>query len=143
MGDMLSEVRAAVGGGKTDIRTYSPLTFAYIGDAVFEIIIRTIMVDKGQRPLNALHGQATKIVCAETQAKMADAAYDALSDEERDIYRRGKNAKINSAAKNASLADYKKATGLETLCGYLFLKGDTERIIAIIKKAMELLQIEI
>ena len=143
MGDMLSEVRAAFGGGETDIRTYSPQTFAYIGDAVFEIIIRTLIVDKGQRPLNAFHGRATKIVCAETQAKMADAAYDALSGEEQDIYRRGKNAKINSAAKNASLADYKKATGFETLCGYLFLKGDTERIIAIIKNALELLEVEI
>lgn len=143
MGDILSEVRAAFDGGKTDIRTYSPSTFAYIGDAVFEIIIRAVIVDRGQRPLNALHGQTTKIVCAETQAKMADVVYDTLSSEEKDIYRRGKNSKINSSAKNSSIEDYKKATGFEALCGYLFLKNDTERIAAIVKSALELLGIAI
>lgn len=143
MGDTLSEIRAAFGGGETDIRTYSPLTFAYVGDAVFEIIIRTVIVEQGQRPANTLHRHTTKIVCAETQAKMIDAVYDCLSEEEQNIYRRGKNTKTNSTAKNASLSDYKKATGFEALCGYLFLKNEMERVIEIVKKALELAEIEL
>lgn len=143
MGDILSEIHGSFGGEGTDIRTYSPLTFAYLGDAVFEIIIRTLIVEKGQRAANTLHKNTTKIVCAETQAKLIEAVYEQLSAEEQNIYRRGKNAKINSAAKNASLSDYRKATGFEALCGYLFLKDDTERIIQIVRKALELAGIEL
>ena len=143
MGDIRSEIHAAFGTEAADIKTYSPLTFAYIGDAVFEIIIRTLIVEQGQRAANTLHKHTTKIVCAQTQAKMIEAVYGELTEEEQNIYRRGKNTKINSAAKNASLADYRKATGFEALCGYLFLKDDTPRIVAIIKKALELLEIKL
>ena len=141
MGDILSEIRASFGGGKTDLRTYSPLTFAYIGDAVFEIIIRTAIVEQGQRPANVLHKHKAKIVCAKTQAKML--VYEELSEEEQDIYRRGRNAKIHSMAKNASLSDYKKATGFEALCGYLFLADNMERVIVIVKRALDLAEIEL
>ena len=137
MSDTLSEIRAAFGGGDTDIRTYSPLTFAYIGDAVFEIIVRTVIVEQGQRPANALHKHTTKIVCAGTQARLIEAVYDDLSEEEQNIYRRGKNTK------NASLSDYRKATGFEALCGYLFLKNDMERAIEVVKKALDLAKIEL
>lgn len=137
------EIRAAFGGGETDIRTYSPLTFAYIGDAVFEMVVRTVIVEQGQRPAETLHKHTTKIVCAETQAKLIEAVYDTLSEEEQNVYRRGRNTKTNSTAKNASLSDYKKATGFEALCGYLFLKNDMARVIAIIKSALELAQIEL
>ena len=143
MSDTLSEIRAAFGGGDTDIRTYSPLTFAYIGDAVFEIIVRTVIVEQGQRPANTLHKHTTKIVCAGTQARLIEAVYDELSEEEQNIYRRGKNTKTNSTAKNASLSDYRKATGFEALCGYLFLKNDMERAIEIVKKALDLAKIEL
>ena len=143
MSDTLSEIRAAFGGGDTDIRTYSPLTFAYIGDAVFEIIVRTVIVEQGQRPANALHKHTTKIVCAGTQARLIEAVYDDLSEEEQNIYRRGKNTKTNSAAKNASLSDYRKATGFEALCWYLFLKNDMERAIEVVKKALDLAKIEL
>lgn len=143
MGDIRSEIHAAFGTEAADIKTYSPLTFAYIGDAVFEIIIRTLIVEQGQRAANTLHKHTTKIVCAQTQAKMIEAVYGELTEEEQNIYRRGKNTKINSPAKNASLADYRKATGFEALCGYLFLKDDTSRIVAIIKKALELLEMKL
>lgn len=143
MGDTLSGIRAAFGGGETDIRTYSPLTFAYIGDAVFELIVRTVIVEQGQRPANTLHRHTTKLVCAKTQAKLIEAVYDTLSEEEQNIYRRGKNTKINSTAKNASLSDYRKATGFEALCGYLFLKNEMERVIEIVKSALELARVEI
>lgn len=140
---MLSQIHREFGGGEVDLRTYSPLTLAYIGDAVFEIIIRTLIVEKGQRAANTLHKHTTKIVCAQTQAKMIDAVYESLTEEEQDIYRRGKNTKIHSSAKNASLSDYRKATGFEALCGYLFLKDDTVRITSIIRQALEATQIEL
>ena len=147
MGDILSEIRASFGGGKTDLRTYSPLTFAYIGDAVFEIIIRTAIVEQGQRPANVLHKHKAKIVCAKThhgnEKHPLDAVYEELSEEEQDIYRRGRNAKIHSMAKNASLSDYKKATGFEALCGYLFLADNMERVIVIVKRALDLAEIEL
>lgn len=140
---MLSQIHREFGGGEVDLRTYSPLTLAYIGDAVFEIIIRTLIVEKGQRAANTLHKHTTKIVCAQAQAKMIDAVYGSLTEEEQDIYRRGKNTKIHSSAKNASLSDYRKATGFEALCGYLFLKDDTVRITFIIRQALEMTKVEL
>jgi ribonuclease-3 family protein len=140
---MLDQIHKEFGTGGVDIKTYSPLTFAYIGDVVFEIIIRTLIVEKGQRAANTLHKHTTKIVCAQTQAKMLEAVYEDLTEEEQDIYRRGKNTKIHSSAKNASLSDYRKATGFEALCGYLFLKNDTARITYIVRTALEKANVEI
>ncbi len=138
---MLSQIHKEFGSGGVDIRTYSPLTLAYIGDAVFEIIIRTLIVEKGQRAANTLHRHTTKIVCAQTQAKMIEAVYESLTEEEQEVYSRGKNTKTNSSAKNASLSDYHKATGFEALCGYLFLKDNMERITQIIGQSLEEAQI--
>jgi len=140
---LLSQIQETFGGGEVDIRTYSPLTLAYIGDAVFEMIIRTLIVEKGQRAANTLHRHTTKIVCAQTQAKLADAVCEDLTKEEQDIYRRGKNTKLHSTAKNASLVDYRKATGFEALCGYLFLKDDTVRILQLVRQAVEKAQIDL
>lgn len=140
---ILSQIHKEFGAGEVDIRTYSPLTLAYIGDAVFEMIIRTLIVEKGQRAANTLHKHTTKIVCAQSQAKMIDAVYECLTEEEQDIYRRGKNAKLHSSAKNASLADYRKATGFEAVCGYLFLKDDTARITQLVRQAIDTAQVEI
>lgn len=134
---LLSELHKVFGGRTADLRTYSPLTLAYIGDAVFEIIIRTLIVEKGQRAANMLHKYTTKIVCAQTQAKMADTLESIMTEKEQDIYRRGKNTKLHSSAKNASLSDYRKATGFEALCGYLFLEGKTARIMELVKKALD------
>lgn len=140
---LLSQIRETFGGGDVDIRTYSPVTLAYIGDAVFELIIRTLIVEKGQRAANTLHKHTTKVVCAQTQARMIDAVYDTLTEEEQDIYRRSKNTKLHSTAKNASLADYRKATGFEALCGYLFLEDDVERITQLVKQAVDTAQVEL
>lgn len=140
---LLSQIRETFGGGEVDIRTYSPVTLAYIGDAVFELIIRTLIVEKGQRAANTLHKHTTKVVCAQTQAKMIDAVYDTLTEKEQDIYRRGKNTKLRSSAKNASLADYRKATGFEALCGYLFLEDNVERITQLVRQAVNAAQVEL
>jgi ribonuclease-3 family protein len=140
---LLDQINKEFDSERVDLKTYSPLTLAYVGDAVFEIIIRTLIVEKGQRAANTLHKHTTKVVCAQTQAKMIEAVYDSLNEEEQDIYRRGKNTKTHSSAKNASLSDYRKATGFEALCGYLFLKNDTPRITHIIREALEKSNIEL
>ncbi len=143
MADFLSEIKECFGTEAADIRTYSPLTLAYIGDGVYEIIKRTVIVEQGQRTTPKLKKKLTELVCANAQSRLIQAVHDHLSDEEKDIYRRGTNAKLNSTPKNASLADYKKATGFEALCGYLFLTGRTRRAMEIIKEAIELSGMEI
>lgn len=120
-------------GKEVDIKTYSPLTFAYIGDDVFDLVIRTIVVNKGNTSPNKLHNTVIRYVSAKAQAKMLDAINSLLNDEEQDILRRGRNSKPHTKAKNASSADYMKATALETLIGYLYLKNDMERIFELIK----------
>jgi ribonuclease-3 family protein len=120
-----------------DIRTYSPLALAFIGDCVFDIIIRTIIVGQGNRGSNDLHHQTSSYVNAGAQAAMIEALKPILSEEELDIYKRGRNAKIATSAKNATIQDYRKATGFEALIGYLYLQARTERIFELIKTGIE------
>ena len=122
-----------------DIRTYSPLTLAYIGDAVFDVIVRSILVNEGNIPVNKLHKKASSIVKAPTQAAMITALIDELTDEEADWYRRGRNSKPHTKAKNATTMDYLEATGFETVIGYLYLTGDMDRICQLRNRGMELL----
>lgn len=120
-----------------DIRTYSPLTLAYIGDAIFELVVRTILVERKNTQAEKLHKAATQIVKAETQARMIEALKESLTPEEMSAYKRGRNAKAVTRAKNATMADYRKATGFEALMGYLYLKGDMERMIELIHLGVE------
>ena len=120
-----------------DIRTYSPLTLAYIGDAIFELVIRTVLVERKNTQAEKLHKAATQIVKAETQARMIEALKESLTPEEMSAYKRGRNAKAVTRAKNATMADYRKATGFEALMGYLYLKGDMERMIELIHLGVE------
>lgn len=124
---------------EVDIKTYSPLTLAFVGDCVFDLVIRTILVAQGNRATEALHKHKAKIVKAGSQALMADRLADFLTEEEADIYRRGRNAKSYSTAKNATVGDYRKATGFEALLGYLYLTDNEDRIIEIVKKGLDLL----
>lgn len=126
-----------------DIRTYSPLTLAYIGDAIYDLVIRTIVVERGNTSPNKLHKKTVKYVSAVVQAKLIDGLYEELTKEEQEIYRRGRNAKSYTTAKNASVMEYRKATGLEALCGYLYLQGRQERLLELIKKAIIGLGMEI
>lgn len=123
--------------GDVDIRTYSPLALAYIGDAIFDLVIRTVTIDAGNTSVNKMHKKTADIVNARTQAKIFEAIKGKLSEEELDIARRGRNTKMNTTAKNASLSDYRKATGLEAVMGYLYLKDETERLFEIIKMGLE------
>lgn len=121
---------------EVDIRTYSPLTLAYIGDAIYDLVIRTIVVERGNRSANNLHKKTVTYVNARVQAKMIDALENELTEEETAVYHRGRNAKSYTAAKNASIIEYRKATGLEALCGYLYLKGSQERLLYLIREAI-------
>ena len=122
---------------------YSPLALAFIGDSVFDLVIKSVIVEKANCQVNKLQNKTSKIVRATTQALIVDALKDELCEEEANIYRRGRNAKPYTKAKNASYSEYCKATGLEALVGYLYLKGDTERLIALIKTGLENAEITI
>lgn len=116
-----------------DLRSYSPLTLAYIGDGVYELIIRTILVKKGNRPVNQLHRQASSLVKAAAQSAMMEKLEPLLTEEERSVYRRGRNAHSPTMAKHASMGDYRRATGFEALMGYLYLKEDFLRITELVR----------
>ena len=120
-----------------DLRTYSPLTLAYIGDAIFELVVRTVLVERKNTQPEKLHKAATKIVKAETQALMIEALKEDLTDEELAVYKRGRNAKAVTRAKNATMSEYRRATGFEALMGYLYLKGDMERMVKLIHMGVE------
>lgn len=121
-----------------DVRSFSPLTLAYIGDAVYELVIRTLVVEQGNRPVNMLHRMTTAHVKAGAQAEMIEILRGELTDEEADVFRRGCNAKPATMAKNASRRDYHKATGFEALIGYLYLTNRTERMLELIKRGGDL-----
>lgn len=119
-----------------DIRSYSPLTLAYIGDGVYELIIRTILVKKGNCPVNRLHKKTSSLVKAAAQSAIIEKIEEELTQEEHDIYRRGRNAHSPTMAKHATMADYRRATGFEALMGYLYLKEDYERMITLVRKGI-------
>lgn len=120
-----------------DIRTYSPLTLAYIGDAIYDLLIRTLLVERGNAQVNKLHKRASGLVKAEKQSQMIEILEPYFTKEEHQIYKRGRNAKSFTSAKNASIADYRRATGFEAVMGFLYLKGQYHRIIDLIKLGLE------
>lgn len=123
-----------------DLRTYSPLVLAYIGDAIYELIIRTKIVTNGNQAVHKMHIQSSQLVKATTQAKIMSAIEPFLSEEEHKIYKRGRNAKSATNPKNVSVLEYRIATGFETLIGYLYLKEEYIRIIDIIREGLETLK---
>lgn len=138
-----SYIKECFGIKPVDIKTYSPLTLAYIGDGIFDLVIRSIVVGKGNTKASRLHARTSQIVKAHSQAMMAEALEDVLTEEEADVYRRGRNAKSPTMAKNSSMADYRRATGFEALLGYLYLKDEFERVAELTKIALERLEIEV
>jgi ribonuclease-3 family protein len=132
-------VRTAFDTGQEerDIEQYSPLELAFLGDAVQEIVVRTLLVETSSEKPSKLHSHSSHLVRAHSQALILDSIDDLLSDSEKDLARRGRNAKSGTRAKNASILDYRKATGLETLLGGLFLKGEDDRIMDLLRTGME------
>ena len=126
-----------------DLRTYSPLTLAFLGDCVYDIIIRTVVVERGNRAAQGLHKKKSYLVNAKTQKELIESIQDLLTEEEENIYRRGRNAKSYTTAKNASVGDYRKATGFEALLGYLYLDDKMDRVIYLIKEGLNRIGAEI
>ncbi len=124
--------RETFGIGPLDLRNYSPLTLAYIGDAAYELVIRSIIVEQGNAPVNKLHKRSSRLVKAKTQAEAAAKLMDVFTEEELAVYKRGRNARSHTMAKNAEMTDYRMATGFEAVMGYLHLKQDYERMVTLV-----------
>lgn len=137
MEESIKYLKEQFGLPDVDIRTYSPLVLAYIGDGIYELLIRTILVDRGNCQANILHKKASSYVKASAQAAMILELKEELTEEELKVYKRGRNAKTVSMAKHATMHDYRHATGFEALMGYLYLTGQMNRMIDLIKLGME------
>ena len=120
---------------------YSPLVLAYMGDAVWELIVRTKIVREGNRQVNRMHHDAVRYVKAEAQARMIRLIEPELTPREAGVYRRGRNAHSNTMAKNASMIDYRMATGFEALMGYLYLSGNIDRILELVERGIKAVDI--
>lgn len=122
--------------GNVDVNTYSPLTLAYIGDAIYDLIVRTMVVESGNAPVNKLHKKVTTQVQATAQAELFHHIQENLTEEEMAVYKRGRNAKSFSSAKNAGIVEYRTATGVEALFGYLYLTDRIDRIIELMQSSV-------
>lgn len=111
-----------------DINSISMLGLAHIGDGVYELLTRTMLCVDGNKKVTELHKKTVAIVNAPAQAEAAERLQPLLTDDERYIYKRGRNAKVNSVPHKADIGQYHAATGLEALFGWLYLQGKTQRI---------------
>ena len=137
MMELNEQFRTLFGLKQPDVRAYSPLTLAYLGDAVYEIIIRSVIVEQSNAPVQKLHKRSSALVKASAQASMIKKLEPLLSEEEEAVYKRGRNAKSYTVAKNASMTDYRMATGFEALMGYLFLQGRMDRILELVHEGIK------
>jgi len=133
----ISYIKEALDLPDTDIKTYSPLVLAYIGDSIYDLVIRTSVVVNGNAPVNKLHKRVTKLVQASAQADLYFKIKDQLSEEEMVVFKRGRNAKSVTSAKNAGIVEYRTATGLEALLGYLYLTNQLDRMLELIKQGLK------
>lgn len=118
-----------------DIRQLSSLSLAFIGDSIYEMFVRTKILSSGSRPARELHKLAVGYVKAKAQSTAILSIANRLNEEETDIYKRGRNTNIHTVPKNADMNDYRQATGLEALIGYLYLTGQNERLTEILELA--------
>ena len=127
---------------EVEIQEYSPLALAYIGDGIYELVIRTLVVNKGNKQVQKLHKETSALVQASAQSRMMRRLQEELTEEEHAVYKRGRNAKSVSPAKNQSVTDYRRATGFESLMGYLYLKKDWKRMLDLIRMGIDSLEEE-
>lgn len=125
------------GMNPVDPKASSPLVLAYIGDCVFDLIIKLMVTGKGNRQVHKLHEETSRYVQASAQSYMMRTMQEHLTAEEHAVYRRGRNARSVSPAKNQSITDYRRATGFEALIGYLYLSGDYERLTELVTTGLK------
>lgn len=125
---------------EVDPGTYSPLTLAYIGDSIYDLVIKSLVVNEGNKQVQKLHKQTSALVQASAQSKMMRVIQEHLTEEEHAIFKRGRNAKSVSPAKNQSITDYRRATGFEALMGYLYLKREWKRMLDLIRIGLKSLE---
>ena len=125
------------GMSEIDAKECSPLVLAYIGDCVFDLIIKTMAAGRGNRPVHKLHEETSRYVQASAQSFMMRSMQEHLTEEEHAIYRRGRNSRTVSPAKNQSITDYRRATGFEALIGYLYLRREYERLTELVALGLE------
>ena len=127
----------ALGFGEADIGSYSPLVLAYVGDTVFDLMIKSMVVNEGNRQVQKIHERASRYVQASAQSQMMRVIQPLLSEEEHAVFRRGRNTKSVTPAKNQSITDYRRATGFEALVGYLYLKKEYGRLVHLVKIGLD------
>ena len=122
---------------EVDIKTYSPLALAYLGDCVFDLVVKSLILNQGNKQVQKLHKETSQIVQASSQSKMMRAIQEVLTEEEHQVYKRGRNSRTVTPAKNQSITDYRRATGFEALIGYLYLKKEYQRMLELIKLGLQ------
>ncbi|MBE7032217.1 MAG: ribonuclease III [Ruminococcaceae bacterium] len=123
-------------GEKVPPAQYSPLALAYLGDCVYELFVRTYLLRDANFPVKMLHKSAVKLVNAKAQSDLYQKIKDILTEEENAVYKRGRNTNSHPP-KNQDMVDYKSATGVEALIGYLYLKGESDRILELLRYLVE------
>lgn len=121
---------------ENEINNMAPLVLAYVGDAVYEVFIRTLLVSEGNIPVHKLHKRSIEYVKAKAQSDIIHRIMEKLNPDEHDVVRRGRNAKSGTIPKNADVTEYKYATGFESLIGYLYLRKDYDRLMEVLKMAI-------
>lgn len=135
--DMVTDIQETFDIKEQDPKQYSALTLAYIGDGIYDLIIRTMVVERGNARVNQLHKTVSGMVKASAQADMIRKMEPFLTEEEMGVYKRGRNAKSYTKAKNASVTEYRHATGFEALMGYLYLTHQIDRILELVKIGLD------
>ena len=138
IGSLLTNIKIKFQTGEQDINSYSPLVLAYVGDAIYELVIRTMLTAGNNEQVQKLHKKNTGLVNAKKQSEMILAVMDELNEEELLVYKRARNAKQHTTPKNGDIGEYHKATGFEAVMGYLYFLGNEERMLYLIKKGLEL-----
>ncbi len=125
-----------------EVNQYSPLTLAFLGDSVYEQLVREKLVLFANMPAGKLHSLAVKLVCCEFQSNAYDLIAPMLTEAEESVFKRGRNSKGITAPRHSNVTTYRRATGLEALFGYLYLLGETERIGELFEKIFETVEIQ-
>lgn len=135
-------IRTIPGMKEIDAKQCSPLVLAYVGDCVYDLIIKTMVVGRGNRPVHRLHEETSQYVQASAQSFMMRSMQEHLNEEEHGVYRSGRNARSVSPAKNQSITDYRRATGFEALIGHLYLTGQYKRLTELVSIGLESIEKE-